>query len=125
MQHNRIVQSITAVAILSLIAGFAQAWPGAQASDPGVRHTASDNGPPKPLSGLGPDEMDFFMDGLARFSFTELVSGGSAAQGTGNGLGPRFNSDQCSSCHLQPSIGGSSPPRNPLIAVASAGGRHQ
>ena len=122
MQHNRIVQSITAVAILSLIAGFAQAWPSAQASDPGVRHTASDNGPPKPLSGLGPDEMDFFLDGLARFSFTELVSGGNSAQGTGNGLGPRFNSDQCSSCHLFPTIGGSSPPRNPLIAVASAGG---
>ncbi len=125
MQHNRIVQSITAVAILSLIAGFAQAWPSAQASDPGVRHTASDNGPPKPLSGLGPDEMDFFMDGLARFSFTELVSGGSAAQGTGNGLGPRFNSDQCSSCHLLPTHRRQQPAAQPIDRRGQRRGRHQ
>ena len=120
MQHNRIVQSIIAAGIISLIAASAQAWPTAQASDPGVRQT--NNGPPQPMPGLGPDEMDFFLDGLARFTFTELVSGGNSAKGTGNGLGPRFNSDQCSSCHLFPTIGGSSPPRNPLIAVASAGG---
>jgi CxxC motif-containing protein (DUF1111 family) len=125
VQHNRIVHSIiaiaiTAIGILSLIAGTAHASPTAQAFDPGVRQT--NNGPPQPMPGLGPDEMDFFLDGLARFTFTELVSGGNSAKGTGNGLGPRFNSDQCSSCHLQPTIGGSSPPRNPLIAVASAGG---
>jgi hypothetical protein len=46
----------------------------------------------------------------------------SAAQGTGNGLGPRFNSNQCASCHLQPTAGGSSPPQNPLIAVATTDG---
>jgi CxxC motif-containing protein (DUF1111 family) len=120
VQHNRTVQSIIAVGILSLIAGIAYTSPAAQATDPGVRHTT--NGPAQPLPGLGPDEMLFFNDGLARFAFTELVSGGNAAQSTGNGLGPRFNSNQCSSCHLFPTIGGSSPPHNPLIAVATADG---
>jgi CxxC motif-containing protein (DUF1111 family) len=50
------------------------------------------------------------------------VNGGSSLQGTGNGLGPRFNSNQCASCHVQPNVGGSSPPQNPLIAVASTDG---
>jgi CxxC motif-containing protein (DUF1111 family) len=119
--QNRIVHSIALVGIPSLIAGFAHASLSSQASDPGVRHAAG-NGPPQPLPGLGPDEMEFFTDGLARFTFTEMVSGGNAAQRSGNGLGPRFNSNQCSSCHLFPTIGGSSPPQNPLIAVATAEG---
>jgi CxxC motif-containing protein (DUF1111 family) len=120
VQHNRIVHSIALIGVLSLIAGFARTSPTSQATDPGVRHT--NNGPPQPLPGLGPDEMEFFMDGLARFTFIEMVSGGNSAQKTGNGLGPRFNSNQCSSCHLFPTIGGSSPPQNPLIAVATAEG---
>jgi CxxC motif-containing protein (DUF1111 family) len=32
--------------------------------------------------------------------------------GTNNGLGPRFNTNQCSSCHAQPNVGGSSPSTN-------------
>jgi CxxC motif-containing protein (DUF1111 family) len=70
------------------------------------------------MPGLSADELTFFQDGLARFATVEVVSG--AAQN--NGLGPRFNSNQCSSCHQQPFIGGSSPPRNPLFAVATAAG---
>jgi hypothetical protein len=34
----------------------------------------------------------------------------------------RFNSNQCSSCHLQPAVGGTSPAPNPLIAVAKLNG---
>jgi CxxC motif-containing protein (DUF1111 family) len=94
----------------------------AHATDPGVRKTAADNALPAALTGLGPDELSFFQDGMARFSFIEVVSGGSPQQGTGNGLGPRFNSNQCASCHLQPQVGGSSPPQNPLIAVATTDG---
>ncbi|HEX8782995.1 MAG TPA: di-heme oxidoredictase family protein, partial [Steroidobacteraceae bacterium] len=60
---------------------------------------------------------EYFKDGVTRFQVVEVVSGG-----TNNGLGPRFNSNQCSSCHQQPFVGGSSPATNPLIAVASAGG---
>ena len=88
-----------------------------QAQDPGVRKAATDGGPPVPLPGLTSDEMTFFRDGLTRFQAVEVVTGG-----TNNGLGPRFNSNQCSSCHQQPFVGGSSPAANPLIAVASAGG---
>jgi len=89
----------------------------AAAQDPGVRKAATDAGPPPPLSGLTADEMEYFKDGLTRFQVVEVVSGG-----TNNGLGPRFNSNQCSSCHQQPFVGGSSPATNPLMAVARAGG---
>jgi len=47
----------------------------------------------------------FFTDGLGRFTAVEGVSG----QPTNNGLGPRFNTNQCSSCHAQPAVGGTSP----------------
>src|SRR5260370_2857782 len=33
------------------------------------------------------------------------------------GLGPRFNSNSCSSCHGYPSVGRSSPPNNPLFGI--------
>ncbi len=36
---------------------------------------------------------------------------------TVGGLGPRFNSNSCPSCHAQPAIGGSSPAANPLFSV--------
>jgi CxxC motif-containing protein (DUF1111 family) len=70
-----------------------------------------------PLPGLTADETAFFQDGLARFADIEVVSGGN-----NNGLGPRFNSNQCLSCHSQPAAGGSSPAKNPLIAVATLSG---
>jgi CxxC motif-containing protein (DUF1111 family) len=93
-----------------------------QPTDPGARRAPTDNGTPRSLTGLNQEEQNFFQDGMARFNFIELVSGGSAQQGTGNGLGPRFNSNQCASCHVQPNVGGSSPPTNPLLAVAAADG---
>jgi CxxC motif-containing protein (DUF1111 family) len=83
--------------------------------DPGVR-----GGPPgagAPLEGLTADETAFFQDGLARFAEVESVTGGE-----NNGLGPRFNSNQCLSCHVQPSVGGTSPATNPLIAIATLEG---
>jgi CxxC motif-containing protein (DUF1111 family) len=83
--------------------------------DPGVRGGAASAG--SPLPGLTPDENAFFRDGLARFADIEVVTGGN-----NNGLGPRFNSNQCLSCHSQPAAGGSSPARNPLIAIAALNG---
>lgn len=96
----------------------------AEAKDPGVRQAATDGGPPVPLAGATADELAFFQDGLARFTTVEVVSGAvtGATSNQGNGLGPRFNSNQCSSCHQRPYVGGSSPAANPLIAVASAQG---
>jgi CxxC motif-containing protein (DUF1111 family) len=69
------------------------------------------------LPGLTSDEAQFFQDGLTRFQDIEVVTGGD-----NNGLGPRFNSNQCSSCHLQPAVGGTSPEPNPLPAVATLNG---
>src|ERR1700674_1332685 len=83
--------------------------------DPGVRGGAAGAG--APLKGLTADENDFFGDGLVRFADNEVVSGGK-----NNGLGPRFNSNQCLSCHSQPASGGSSPARNPSIGVATLNG---
>jgi CxxC motif-containing protein (DUF1111 family) len=83
--------------------------------DPGVRGGAAGAG--NPLPGLTADESAFFSDGLKRFGEVEVVTGGN-----NNGLGPRFNSNQCLSCHSQPAAGGSSPGRNPLIAVATLNG---
>jgi CxxC motif-containing protein (DUF1111 family) len=83
--------------------------------DPGVRGGASGAG--SPLPGLTADETAFFKDGLARFADVEAATGGA-----NNGLGPRFNSNQCLSCHAQPAAGGSSPARNPLIAIATLNG---
>jgi len=80
--------------------------------DPGVRGGASDAG--GPLPGLTADETAFFQDGLTRFVTVESVTGGQH-----NGLGPRFNSHSCLSCHTQPSVGGTSPASNPLIAIAT------
>ena len=91
-----------------------------RAVDPGVRRAPTDNGPPVAMSGLAPDELSFFADGMARFDTVEVVSG--ADQRQGNGLGPRFNSNQCASCHSQPYMGGSSPAHNPLLRVATAEG---
>src|SRR5713226_6537955 len=83
--------------------------------DPGVRGGAAGAG--TPLQGLTADENAFFRDGLVKFADIEVVTGGDD-----NGLGPRFNSNQCLSCHSQPSVGGSSPATNPLLAIATLDG---
>jgi CxxC motif-containing protein (DUF1111 family) len=80
--------------------------------DPGVRGGAAGAG--TPLQGLTADENAFFRDGLVKFADIEVVTGGDD-----NGLGPRFNSNQCLSCHSQPAAGGSSPALNPLIGIAT------
>src|SRR5437016_9424181 len=110
----------TALAAL-LVASSALASPAAVAEviDPGVRQAGTDNGPPPPLAGLTADEVAFFQDGLARFSAVKMVR---SPTGDNSGLGPRFNSNACASCHIQPFVGGSSPFVNPLPAVAHADG---
>jgi CxxC motif-containing protein (DUF1111 family) len=95
------------------------------AKDPGVRNESIDAGQPLDLSQVV-GAADYFANGLARFKEIEVVSGG-----TNNGLGPRYNSNQCSSCHAQPAVGGSSPSTtdfpflgpNPQTLVANLDGQ--
>ena len=88
---------------------------GPAAKDPGPRAGAPSAG--EPLAGLSAAELEAFRIGRADFSEAEAAP---------DGLGPRMNLDSCAGCHLQPNVGGSSPPVNPQIAFASAlGARNQ
>ncbi len=101
----------------AVVAGVAVAQQGPpppqqnQIKDPGLR--AGTAGAGRPVAGLTASQLQFFTDGLARFQEVDAVA---------NGLGPTFNSNSCSSCHSQPSIGGSSPLSNPQIAAGTANG---
>jgi CxxC motif-containing protein (DUF1111 family) len=120
MQHHLHLPAALAGLLIAAIAHAPLAL--GQATDPGVRHAATDNTSPQPMASLGQDEMNFFMDGMVRFNEIEVANGAIPGQNTGNGLGPRFNSNQCASCHAQPNVGGTSPPQNPLLGVATADG---
>jgi CxxC motif-containing protein (DUF1111 family) len=80
--------------------------------DPGVRGGSVDAGQPLASVAQTPGATEFFNNGFGRFQEIESVQGG-----TNNGLGPRFNSNQCSSCHAQPNVGGSSPSLNAYPAI--------
>jgi len=105
--------AILILALLTCICTSSQTRSGP--ADPGVRGGSAGAG--GPLPGLTADEAAFFQDGQGRFAEIEVVQGG-----PNTGLGPRFNSNQCFSCHSQPSMGGTSPAQNPLIAVATLNG---
>ena len=77
-------------------------------ADPGPRSGVAGVG--SPLAGLSAAQLAAFIDGQTRFQEVDAVT---------NGLGPRFNSNSCSSCHLQPAAGGSSPRTNPQVAFAN------
>jgi CxxC motif-containing protein (DUF1111 family) len=83
------------------------------AQDPGPRGGAPAAG--GPISGLTPALQAVFTTGQTNFQEVEDVPTG--------GLGPRFNSTSCSSCHFQPAIGGSSPASNPQVAFANSQNR--
>jgi CxxC motif-containing protein (DUF1111 family) len=113
MTTQQILSAGTLGVYMAASLGIAQAQK--KAVDPGVRPGSAGAG--GPLQGLTADEAVFFQDGLARFAEVEAVRGGK-----NNGLGPRFNSNQCLSCHSQPAGGGSSPVANPLVAMATLNG---
>ncbi len=110
------VRGIAAVlGLTALVWGSAtQGGPVIGAIDPGPSFTPRAG---SPLPGLTPVESNYYADGQNRFLQVESVAGGVNA-----GLGPRFNSNQCASCHSQPALGGSSPAMNPLIPVATLDG---
>lgn len=87
-------------------------------TDPGARTVSTPIG--GPISGITANERRFFDAGLDAFSEVASVRGTLA--NTESGLGPRFNLDSCAGCHAHPAVGGSSPPVNPQIAVATKAG---
>ena len=86
---------------------LAQTDPGVQSGNRGTGTTIISSDP----NGFLP----FFVDGQARFQEVEAVSGGANV-----GLGPRFNSNSCSSCHAQPAVGGTGAAVNPQFAFAGS-----
>jgi CxxC motif-containing protein (DUF1111 family) len=105
MMHSGRRFGVLSVSVLSLLTGAIQAQ-----TDPGSRPvTAGEGGP---IAGLNKAQASYFSEGQTRF---ENVS--NLAQG----LGPRFNSTSCASCHAQPAVGGTSPATNPQIAAAPPG----
>lgn len=87
--------------------------------DPGVRPGPSGAG--GPIAGLQPIQMSYFTSALSRFLEVASVSGTIPGE-SGVGLGPRFNGNSCSGCHAFPAVGGSSPPTNPQIGMATLDG---
>jgi CxxC motif-containing protein (DUF1111 family) len=85
-----------------------------QAQDPGVQ--SGNRGTGGGVSSLSSTDgsLQFFQNGETRFQDVEDVSGG-----TNNGLGPRFNSTSCVSCHSQPATGGSGPAVNPQFTFTN------
>jgi CxxC motif-containing protein (DUF1111 family) len=74
------------------------------AHDPGVRGGTVDAGQTLASVASTPGLLDFARSGSGQFQQEEVVQGAA-----NNGLGPRFNSNSCSSCHSQPAVGGTSP----------------
>jgi CxxC motif-containing protein (DUF1111 family) len=91
---------------------FAQTDPGVQGGNRGTGAAL-----PSVLANDNPGILDFFNDGLKRFQDVESVSNSSTGN---NGLGPRFNSNQCSSCHAQPAVGGTGAAMNPQFVFAGS-----
>jgi CxxC motif-containing protein (DUF1111 family) len=124
MPNVRFIRAWFLAGVASAMAGaVALSQPALAPSDPGVR-----GGPPGaggPLPNLIPGGTDFFY--AAQSFFTQVFSvsgtlsdgGPIGAPNGGPGLGPRYNLNQCSGCHSQPAIGGTSPRINPQVAVAT------
>jgi CxxC motif-containing protein (DUF1111 family) len=108
---SRFASSFTLAVLFLTGAAFAQTDPGVQSGNRGTGAALS-----SVLSNSPSGILAFFTDGQARFQEVESVSGGA-----NNGLGPRFNSNSCSSCHAQPALGGTGAASNPEFAFPSNG----
>src|ERR1700690_2436735 len=104
--------SILALQFLSGIA-MAQTDPGVQSANRGTGAAL-----PSVVANNPAGILSFFNDGLTRFQSVESVSNSPTGN---NGLGPRFNSNSCSSCHAQPAVGGTGPAVNPEFLFPNNG----
>ena len=113
-------------------------WAQSQATDPGVRGVAWCVGCVNGIgtcsaglsglnncfqTGLTTNEKESEPAVVTQFTTTAVVGcQPSGSNVTACGLGPRFNSNSCASCHQQPVLGGSSPSSNPLFDVYQSDG---
>jgi len=116
---------ISAVAALALTVVVVHASQRLLATDPGPRGGPAGAG--NVLAGLTGPEGTAWSAMEGQFSQAISVSGNPACNSGGTcfgtlGLGPRFSSNTCSSCHAQPTMGGSSPTQNPLFSVYQLAG---
>lgn len=98
-----------AAAALLMVLGKQLVASGSLATDPGVR-----GGPPGAggfVTGFVGQQAQVAADVQPFFSQVNSVTTAPL------GLGPRFSSNSCASCHAQPAIGGASPASNPLFSV--------
>ena len=106
--------SVSTLAVLFVVGtAFAQTDPGVQSGNRGTGAALS-----SVLSNSPSGILSFFTDGQKRFQDVESVSNSSTGN---NGLGPRFNSTSCSSCHAQPAVGGTGAATNPQFSFTSNG----
>jgi len=96
------------VSLAGLLLMTADALAANTATDPGVRGGLPGAGNAVP--GIGANEMAFFVAGGEAFAKID---------GVPEGLGPRFNLDNCAGCHSQPAMGGSAPAVNPQVEAAT------
>jgi CxxC motif-containing protein (DUF1111 family) len=120
------LKAVLPMALLLLLAASAASFlpksvKGSGTCTPSPCPTATDPGPrPLPanaggfLSTLSANEVQIEPSITAEFDRVHDVLVTSPTDG---GLGPVFNSNSCASCHAYPSVGGSSPPTNPLFNV--------
>ena len=95
--------------------GYAQSSGGSQkAIDPGVQAANRNTGAGVASLSTTDGSQQFFENGQSRFLAVDAVSNSPNV-----GLGPRFNSNSCVSCHSQPAAGGSGPAVNPQFTFTN------
>lgn len=131
MSSDRAPVSVKAIWCLSAVVVVIEllcAGAGSAQTDPGVRPGPINGQPtatpmsPLPLPSVSANSpqgiLEFFQNGLSRFQDVESVSNSPSGN---NGLGPRFNFNQCSGCHSQPAVGGTGPASNPQFQAIANG----
>jgi CxxC motif-containing protein (DUF1111 family) len=112
-RRNVPVFTLTLAVLFFAGTAFAQTDPGVQAASRGTGAAL-----PSVLANDNPGILAFFQDGQKRFQDVESVSNSPTGN---NGLGPRFNSNSCVSCHAQPAVGGTGPAVNPQFQFTQNG----